>query len=80
MCQNNKGFLICKPIFSSISSWTYIWYQLLVQLVSCAITNHPVCLIGGGVVSGGGVLGVVDRLLTCKSYVYTVKQKSQKTL
>ena len=50
------------------------------HLINCAITNRPVHVIGSGVGTGSNVLGVVDRLLTCKSYAYTVKQKSQKTL
>ena len=54
--------------------------HLLAQLISCAITNRPVCLIGSGAGSSSGVLGIADRLLTCKSYAYTLKQKSQKTL
>ena len=54
--------------------------SFLAQLISCAITNCPVRVIGGGIGGGGSVLGVVDRLLICKSYAYTVKQKSKKTL
>ena len=55
-------------------------YPFLTQLITCAITNRPVCVIGDSIGGSGSVLGAVDRLLTCKSYAYTVKQKSQKTL
>ena len=62
------------------SNGTYGSPSLLAQLIICAITNRPVCVIGSGIGGSGGVLSVVDRLITCKSYVYTVKQKSQKSL
>ena len=66
---------MCLHLFSDKS-----YSQFLAQLISCTITNHTVQVIGGGIGSGGSVLSVVDRLLTCKSYAYTLKQKSQKTL
>ena len=55
----------------------YFLNQSHVQLTSCATTNCPVHVIGGGI---GSELDIVDRLLTCKSYAYTMKQKSHTTV
>ena len=70
----------CAEIKKNIVDYKHKYKKIvpfLAQLVSCATTNCPVHVIGGGI---GSELDIVDRLLTCKSYAYTMKQKSHTTL